>query len=138
MSNIFVDTSGWANLADISEPFHAKAKEIYASVLETHRRLFTTNYILCETIAVLNRPMRISRSLIIEFINGIKGSPFFHVLHIDEETDAKSWNLLTNRADKEWSLVDCSSFVIMKRMDITDSLTSDRHFEQAGFVRLLK
>ena len=42
------------------------------------------------------------------------------------------------RPDKEWSLTDCISFVAMNERDITDALTSDHHFEQAGFRILLK
>ncbi len=43
-----------------------------------------------------------------------------------------------SRQDKEWSLVDCASFVVMQQRGIFEALTSDHHFEQAGFVRLLK
>jgi predicted nucleic acid-binding protein len=50
----------------------------------------------------------------------------------------EAWQLLKARSDKEWSLADCSSFVVMNRRSITDALTTDRHFEQAGFQRLLK
>jgi predicted nucleic acid-binding protein len=46
--------------------------------------------------------------------------------------------LLSSREDKNWSLVDCSSFVVMQQRNITEALTNDYHFEQAGFVRLLK
>lgn len=58
------------------------------------------------------------------------------ILHIDTELDAATWSLLKARMDKEWSVVDASSFVIMKRNGITEALTSDHHFVQAGFVRL--
>lgn len=138
MNKIFVDTAGWANLADISEPFHTEAKEIYDSAISTNKRLVTTNYVLAETVAVLTSPMRISRPRVIEFVTGIKASSFFDVIHVDERIDAQSWNLLVNRPDKDWSLVDSSCFVLMEQLQITDALTSDRHFEQAGFVRLLK
>jgi predicted nucleic acid-binding protein len=40
--------------------------------------------------------------------------------------------------DKEWPLTDCISFVVMAREGITEALTGDRHFEQVGFVPLLK
>jgi predicted nucleic acid-binding protein len=45
--------------------------------------------------------------------------------------------LYGTRPDKEWSLTDCISFVVMKREGLTDALTGDRHFEQAGFKVLL-
>ena len=138
MNEIYVDTSGWASLADVSEPFYEKAKEIYAAAIQNRRRLVTTNYVLAELVALMTSPMRFQRPRIIEFINGIKQSPFFDIIHIDEDLDAKSWELISNRADKNWSLVDCSSFVVMQENKIVEALTTDHHFEQAGFVRLLK
>ena len=138
MNKIFVDTSGWASLADVSEPFYQKAKKIYAAAMQNRRRLVTTNYVLTELVALMTSPMRFHRPRIIEFLNGIKESPFFDIIHIDEDLDAESWKLLSNRADKNWSLVDCSSFVVMQKNEITEALTTDHHFEQAGFVRLLK
>lgn len=60
------------------------------------------------------------------------------MLHIDEQTDAEAWALLDARMDKEWSLVDASSFVAMQRHDITEALTTGHHFEHAGCIRLLK
>jgi predicted nucleic acid-binding protein len=42
------------------------------------------------------------------------------------------------RADKGWSLTDCISFVLMEQRGIAEALTGDHHFEQAGFVALLK
>ena len=47
-------------------------------------------------------------------------------------------DLFVNRPDKEWSLTDCISFVVMREHGLTEALTADHHFEQAGFVRLLK
>ena len=71
-------------------------------------------------------------------VEGIKTSPFFEIIHIDEDLDRKTWELLKNRPDKTWSLVDCSSFVMMQERELSEALTTDHHFEQAGFIRLLK
>jgi predicted nucleic acid-binding protein len=57
---------------------------------------------------------------------------------VDQSVDQEAWTFLKDRSDKAWSLVDCVSFVLMKRRGITDALTADHHFEQAGFVALLK
>ncbi len=71
MNEIYVDTSGWASLADVSEPFYEKAKEIYAAAIQNRRRLVTTNYVLAELVALMTSPMRFHRPRIFEFINGI-------------------------------------------------------------------
>jgi len=46
--------------------------------------------------------------------------------------------LFANRPDKDWSLTDCISFVVMQKEGITEALTGDHQFEQAGLVALLK
>lgn len=137
MKRIFVDTSGWANLAYTSEPHYKLATEIYLSA-GGRQRLVTTNYVIAELVPLLTSVLKVSRPRIIDFINGIKSSQNVEFIHIDEAEDSKAWELLESRIDKTWSLVDSSSFVTMKTLAITDALTTDHHFEQAGFVRLLK
>lgn len=138
MPEIFVDTSGWGCLVDRSQNLHTPAVEIYETARTNNQRLFTTNYIIAELVALLTSPLRIPRQKIIEFIQSLRASPFVEILHVDPETDAEAWKLLADRPDKEWSLVDCSSFVVMQSLGITEALTTDRNFEQAGLVRLLK
>lgn len=60
------------------------------------------------------------------------------VVHIDAPTDAAAWALLKSRPDEDWSLVDATSFVVMRQRGLTEALTTDRHFEQAGLVPLLR
>lgn len=60
------------------------------------------------------------------------------IYHVDRDLDSRAWDLLKERQDKEWSLVDCASFVLMNDRGVTDALSSDHHFEQAGFRVLLK
>ena len=58
-------------------------------------------------------------------------------MHITPELDRAAWELVKRRVDKDWSLVDCASFVVMDRLDITAARSTDHHFAQAGFERLL-
>ena len=138
MNKIFVDTSGWGNLVDTLQGFHAETKTIYLNAKQNGSRLITTTYVIAELVALLSSPLRIPRMKSIKFIESIKSSALVDIVHIDENLDAKSWELLKNRADKNWSLVDCSSSVVMRENKIVEALTTDHHFEQAGFVRLLK
>ena len=59
------------------------------------------------------------------------------ILEIDHDLYEAGWMLFAERTDKEWGIVDCISFELMKRMKISEALTADRHFEQAGFTKLL-
>ena len=81
--------------------------------------------------------MRITRPRQIQFLADLRSAPWVEVVHIDEPLDSAAWNLWQSRPDKEWSLVDCASFVVMQQRGLTEALTTDHHFEQGGFVRLL-
>ena len=138
MPELFADTSGWGNLLDPTQPFHTLAATIYRKSRQQSRTIITTNYVVAELVALLTSPLRISRPRIVAFIDGLKSSPYIEVVHVDESMDRDAWQLLRNRLDKDWSLIDCASFVVMQRRGIAEALTADHHFEQAGFVRLLK
>jgi predicted nucleic acid-binding protein len=60
------------------------------------------------------------------------------VVHVGAALEQQAWEYFKQHQDKEWSLVDCVSFVLMRQRGITEALTTDHHFEQAGFVCLLK
>jgi predicted nucleic acid-binding protein len=138
MPNIFVDTSGGGNLIDISQPYHHPAVQIYQKITTQKYQLITTNYIVVELVALLSSPLHIPRNKIIAFVNGLKQSSYVKIIHIDSTIDDLTWQLLVKRQDKDWSLVDCSSFIVMEQYKLTEALTTDHHFEQAGFIRLLK
>ncbi len=138
MREIFADTSGWASLVDVSQPFNVLAAQVIKSTRTQGAMLVTTNYIIAELVALLHSPMRISRRESIRFIDSLKSTPYVEIVHINETLDAAAWQLLKARADKNWSLVDCASFALMQQRGISEALTSDHHFEQAGFTRLLK
>ncbi len=138
MTDIFADTAGWGHLVDPTQAQHVQAAILYRVGRQQGRKFITTNYILTELVALLTSPLRISRPTIIAFINSLKTSPYVEIVHIDATLDEQAWQFLSQRQDKEWSLVDCASFVLMKQRGLLEAFTTDEHFEQAGFVRLLK
>lgn len=135
-NSLFVDTSGWAYLLDRHDPFHNEVRAVYQHALGQRRLLVTTNYVIAELVPLLASRSRIPRQQIFRFIDALKSAPHIEIIHIDALIDAESWELLKSRVDKEWSLVDASSFVIMTMHEMTEALTTDHHFTQAGFVRL--
>src|SRR5438876_1204128 len=129
-ADIFVDTGGWGHLLDRREAYHALASSIYQLARRRRRKLITTNYIIAELVALMISPLQIPRAAGIKFIDDLKASPQVEVVHIDAGRDERAWQLLKQREDKAWSLVDCSSFVVMQELSITEALTADHHFEQ--------
>ncbi len=138
MLEIFADTSGWGHLFDPKQSFHLQAASIYRANRNRGNRIITTNYIIAELVAMMSSPLRLSRTEIVRFIESIKTSAFVDIVHIDIQLDQMAWQILKQHQDKDWSLTDCASFAVMKQRNITEVLTHDHHFEQYGFVRMLK
>lgn len=68
----------------------------------------------------------------------MRSSPRFKIVPLDSQLLELGLQRMGARSDKDWSLTDCISFVVMEREGIAEALTGDHHFEQAGFVALLK
>ena len=134
--NLFVDTSGWVCIIDQDDPLHAQGRTLYRKAIGQKRQLVTTNYIIAELVALLESRKLVNRQEIFAFVDQIKQSPYITVIHIDENSDAEAWQLLKQRADKAWSLVDATSFVLMQRLQLAEVITTDHHFTRAGFIRL--
>ncbi|MBI5186819.1 MAG: type II toxin-antitoxin system VapC family toxin [Nitrospinae bacterium] len=133
---VFVDTAAWLALINKSDTLHKTAKKIRNSLLNQNAKFIITDYIIVEIANSLNRiPARESA---IHLINSIMASRNIEVVVVDKEVFREAWELYSSRTDKEWSMTDCTTFVIMNRRQITEAFTSDRHFEQAGFTILLK
>jgi uncharacterized protein len=109
------------------------ARQLHA----TQRQMVTTDDVLNELVALLSTDSRgIARPKLIQFVNQIRSSPSLHLVHIDESTWVEAWAMLEHMDDKTWSLVDASSFIVMRRLGIVEAFTGDHHFVQAGFVRV--
>lgn len=98
--------------------------------------LVTTSLVLVEVAGALSSPLM--RGLVHEFLEGIRQDPTTEVVLVDDGLLDRGVALYGARADKSWSLTDCISFVVMNERGITEALTGDHHFEQAGFRAVLK
>ena len=100
-------------------------------------RLTTTGFVLLEFAdGLASNPQ--SRKLVSAVVDNLLNNPNVSVHSCSHELFQAGWSLYLNRQDKQWSLTDCISFVTMQRDGITDALTGDHHFEQAGFQALIK
>jgi predicted nucleic acid-binding protein len=123
---------------DKNQPQHEAAARHYRSIRELGGKAITTNYVITGLVALLHSPLRLPRMRIVAIVDGIRTSPYVEFVHVNASLDEDAWRFLKKRTDKNWSLVDCASFVVMQQRGIDEALTTDHHFGQAGFVRLLK
>ncbi|HEX4084514.1 MAG TPA: hypothetical protein VHY22_06385 [Chthoniobacteraceae bacterium] len=72
-----------------------------------------------------------------QFIDQLHRSVETKIIPLSADLMARGLELYTARTDKEWSLTDCISFIVMGDEGLSEALTADRHFEQAGFKALL-
>lgn len=97
----------------------------------------TTAWVLTEVADGLARPAA-RWAAFQELLRGLRADPSTRIIGLSDDLMEEGIALYTRMTDKEWSLTDCISFVVMQREGITDALTGDHHFEQAGFRALLK
>ena len=91
----------------------------------------TTEWVLVELADALSHPS--ARASAVELIKFVRDEPQYEILPYDVEVFDKGFELFAKRSDKERSLTDCISFVVMTERGLTDALTADHHFEQADF-----
>lgn len=137
-NSIFVDTSGWMASLVASEMYHAMAEQEMRQALSNPGiAIYTTDHVIAELVALMTG-RHVSRAQTLRDVNNLLIAPRIQVLFTDRALFIDAWNLLSERPDKEWSLADAISIRQMQRLSVTEALTNDHHFEQAGFTRLLK
>ena len=135
MDEAFVDAAAWIALLNRSDDLHARAVAVRKELYRTRTSLVTTEFVLMEVADALSSPPL--RSHIGPFLRGLRQTPMLTLVPADSSLFAEGLALYEQRPDKDWSLTDCSSFTVMSHRGIRTAFTSDRHFVQAGFVKLL-
>ena len=136
MSEVFLDTSYAIALSVSNDSYHQRALEL-AQTLQLHQtKIVTTDAILLEIGNALSRVKY--RSAAVNLLHAIMQDPQVESIPISSSLFQQGVDLFSKRLDKEWGLIDCISFVVMEDYGIINALTADYHFEQAGFVALLR
>ena len=130
---IFVDTCFFLALALKDDHLHQHA---LAWKPFLRGRFITTDFVLLEVADKLSIPKL--RGFVSTAFTLAKSPPRFTVVPVSEELMSRGYELFQARPDKAWGLTDCISFCLMKERGVTEALTHDRHFEQAGFKAMLR
>lgn len=133
MSLRLADAALFIAVLNRRDRFHAWATDYYR---RTHDRLLVPLPVLVEVGNYFSESA--FRSKVIPFPRNVQSDARVSCVPLDAELMRNGMDLYVNRADQEWGLTDCISFVLMKRAGIQEAVTTDHHFEQAGFTILMK
>ena len=127
--SLFVDTSALFAFLDADQPRHAEVIDAWERAVMEERRLFTSNYILVESFALVQRrlglePVRALADILV---------PMLRPLWIDAELHAAAVAALFAAGRRKLSLVDCTSFELMRRHGLTEAFALDDDFARQGF-----
>lgn len=132
---LFLDTAYIYALFNTRDQWHSKAVEWQAKVVSANISLITTQFILAE-IADGFSAVRFRKSAV-KIVHSLLEDAQVEVTPASSDLFHRGLELYESRPDKNWGLTDCFSFVIMQDNGLTDALTTDDHFRQAGFNALL-
>jgi predicted nucleic acid-binding protein len=133
LADVFVDTSFVVALVNQRDQHHLKALDLSSQFEQRH--LLTTDAVLLE---IGNALAKNFRTVSIQVIEDFLTSSKIQIVHLYPDLFHKGFSLYRSRLDQSWGLIDCVSFIVMREAGIVESLTADKHFEQAGFRALLR
>jgi hypothetical protein len=133
MIAVFADTSFYLVILSPHDIAHASALQIGDRI---ERPVLLSDFILLELGNALSGVRQ--RELFFRLVSHLRSHPNVRIIPASRDLLDRGLELFSHRADKEWSLTDCTSFVVMQDEQLTDALTTDRHFEQAGFTAMLR
>jgi len=133
---VFLDAAYAIALSSRTDQFHGMAVELAQQLRTEGTKLVTTRAILLEIGNALTKQRY--RSAAVRLLEALEVDPNVGIVPLTESVYAQAFELYRQRQDKEWGLIDCVSFVVMRERGITSALTTDEHFLQAGFRALLR
>jgi len=136
VSDVFVDTSGWVALKDKRDDFWKAAFALNRSLLAAGTNYVTSNFVLDEAYTLLLH--RVGHHVAVQLGEDIRASHRVIVANITPAWEEEAWLLFKRYSDKTFSFTDCTSFVVMRELNIYQAFTNDHHFEQIGYQRLLE
>lgn len=136
MMSVFIDTGFVIALFSSNDIYHATAQRWLAVLRQTRRQRVTTAAILLEIADGFIQKGR--WHLVQSFLEAACEDPLTTVVPVDCRLLDRARLLKEARADKDWGITDCISFIVMQDHGMTEALAADRHFLQAGFRALLR
>lgn len=126
---IFADTSGWYALVDANDPDHHRSKDWF---MQNRLPLITTDYIFDESLTLIRTSLGHTEAVM--FAEKLLASKLAQLISVTEEDKQKAWVIFQKYHDKVLSFTDCTSFAVMKRLEIDTAFALDHDFAVLGYT----
>lgn len=134
---IFIDTSAWVSLENKKDIHYKEAIAFKDEIKNKRYRLYTSNFVLDETYTLLLANVGYKKTIeSIKRIAALRNKGLLHVIKVTEDIEDPALLIFERfNKDKFWSFTDCTSKAIMETLNIEESFSFDRNFEQMGFIK---
>ena len=135
MSEVFVDTWAWYALADERDDQHDIARLASEEIVEREATLVTTNFVLDEATTLIRYKLGHTSAVTFrQTIRQLAEDELLAIVHVTEAHESSAGEIFDRYDDQDFSFTDCTSFVVMRELGITEVFTSDQHFSTVGFM----
>lgn len=135
---IFWDTAAFLALGNRDDELHGAAIAVSRELARANARILTTDAVLTEIANAFSKTvLRPAARQVIEAFQASVRLRVAQLVHVDNGLWLRGWQYFLDRPDKDWGLTDCISFLVMQDRKVRRAFTSDHHFKQAGFEKLL-
>lgn len=135
MKSVFADTAYWIALLNPKDDLHAEARRVSGTLGQS--RIVTSEFVMVELLNGFAGGGAGARVSAVDLIDRLRENANVDLVPLSSALFRRAVDRYARRKDKTWSLVDCASFLIMEEHNITEALTADMHFQQAGFEVML-
>lgn len=136
MRSAFADSDYWIAMFNPREELHERAPKVAQSLHPVH--IVTSEMVLAEVLNFFSGRGDVLRKFAAEAVERITKDPNVTVVPQTRDQFRRALQRFKDRPDKQWSLTDCASFLVMEERDLKEALAHDHHFEQAGVQALLR
>jgi len=136
MKTIFADACYWIAILHEKDPLHAEAMRVSSSLVNC--RIVTTEMVLVELMNSLGKYGGNLRVAVAQTIASLEANLNVEVIPQTSLQFRSATKFYAARLDKDWGATDCASFLLMEEKSISEALTADHHFRQAGFTALME
>ncbi|MGH9338887.1 MAG: type II toxin-antitoxin system VapC family toxin [Acidobacteriota bacterium] len=128
MNRAFVDTAGWYAYIRADDPDHPPVMEAFE---RREGRLITSSFVFDELVTLVRG--RLGHKAAVKVGETLRSPDVVELVRLSVEDEEQAWLLFSEHTDKDYSFTDCTSFVLMHRLGLAVAITTDHHFQQAGF-----